>query len=220
MDLLTVVKTELESIADTSRATQMQAYLRDLFPFYGVMAKPRRVIFNKMVKVVGVPTNVLEMAKSFFQEEQRELHVCGQELLVKGKKQWDDLRLKDFEWFIVNKSWWDTVDYLASNVVGMFMLKHAEDADFSTLDAWNASDNLWLQRTSILFQLKYKDKTDVDLLTKYIEPHIEQKEFFIKKAIGWALREYSKTDPQWVEEFVLSHSLQALSKKEAMRLID
>lgn len=197
----------------------MKAYMRDQFAYYGVMAKERRSIFQNMLKVVGLPEDVFVMAKKCFMQEQRELHMCGQELLVKGKKQWAEHRLKDFEWFIVNKSWWDTVDHLASNVVGPFMSKHGNDADRATLDSWNRSENMWLQRTSILFQLKYKERTDVDLLSKYIEPHLEQKEFFIKKAIGWALREYSRTDPQWVEDFVATHSLQALSEKEAMRLI-
>lgn len=219
MDLVTVLKEEFEQMADSERAAKMQAYMRDLFPFYGVMATERRTVFNQMVKVVGVPDNVITEAKKFFEQDKRELHVCGQELLVKGKKQWKDLRLKDLEWFIVNKSWWDTVDYLASNVVGMFMLKFGNAEDRALLDSWNTSENMWLQRTSIIYQLKYKDKTDTKLLSKYIEPHRYQKEFFIRKAIGWALREYSKVDPEWVEDYIQTHELQPLSFKEASRLL-
>jgi 3-methyladenine DNA glycosylase AlkD len=87
------------------------------------------------------------------------------------------------------------------------------------VDQWIASDNMWLQRCPILFQLKYKEHLDTELLSHVIESLIPSEEFFINKAIGWVLRQYSRTNPQWVTAFVASHELSALSQKEALRLM-
>jgi len=140
-------------------------------------------------------------------------------LLFKAKKQWTSNSIKDFEWFITTRSWWDTEDYIASDVVGEFCKKHDEFIWKPVITEWAGSNNMWLQRTAILYQLKYRKNTDTHWLSQVIEMHAHQTEFFIKKAIGWALREYSKTDAVWVKDFVTSHDLQALSVKEGMRLI-
>ena len=102
---------------------------------------------------------------------------------------------------ILNKSWWDTVDYIASNLVGVHFQKYP-DLMYPVTEKWMNSGNIWLQRTSLLFQLKYKKKTDVMLMTNYIQQLQGSKEFFINKAIGWILREYSKTDGDWVRDYV------------------
>ena len=107
---------------------------------------------------------------------------------------------------IVNKSWWDTVDYIAANLVGnYFRIYHQQT--HQTMHKWLDSGNIWLQRTTLIFQLKYKENTDVDLLTRHILALKDSKAFFIRKAIGLALKEYSKTNPDWVREFVDKTSL-------------
>lgn len=128
-------------------------------------------------------------------------------------------RIDLYEYLIVNKSWWDTIDYSASNLVGVHFQKFPELIQPYT-EKWMDSGNMWLQRTSLLFQLKYKKATDLELLTDYIHQLQGSKEFFINKAIGWILREYSKTNAAWVVDFVNSNQLAPLSHREALKWLN
>jgi 3-methyladenine DNA glycosylase AlkD len=123
-----------------------------------------------------------------------------------------------FESLITTKSWWDTVDYLASHTMGDHLARHPELIPEYT-ERWITSDDLWLRRTAILYQLRYKQKTDAGRLFEYISRCKDEKEFFIRKAIGWALREYSKTDEQSVREFVAVSRLSPLSEREALKYV-
>jgi 3-methyladenine DNA glycosylase AlkD len=120
---------------------------------------------------------------------------------------------------ITSKSWWDTVDELAAHVVGPIVF--ADRAQASVMDAWSTHDNMWLIRTAILHQLGYREATDTTRLFRYCSIQAEHRDFFVRKAIGWALREYSKTDPVAVSEFthVNQARLSGLSRREALRLI-
>ena len=115
---------------------------------------------------------------------------------------------------ITEKSWWDTVDALATKVVGPLCMKYP-DIRHKEIQHFSESGNIWLIRTAILFQLKYKDKTDTKLLSGLIQKHSETGEFFVDKAIGWVLRQYAKTDAKWVLEFLNTHTLAPLSTREA-----
>ncbi|MFT6151359.1 MAG: 3-methyladenine DNA glycosylase AlkD [Flavobacteriales bacterium] len=119
---------------------------------------------------------------------------------------------------ITNKSWWDTVDLITTNLVGNYFKLFPEQI-IPITKIWMESDNIWLQRTCLIFQLKYKEEIDTDLLTDYILQLKDTKEFFINKAIGWILREYTRTNPEWVIDFVNKHELSNLSKREALKLI-
>ncbi|MCK5077528.1 MAG: DNA alkylation repair protein, partial [Calditrichia bacterium] len=114
------------------------------------------------------------------------------------------------------KSWWDTVDFIATNLVGPLFEKYSE-LIIPYTKKWMDSGNIWLQRTSILFQLKYKEKTDFKLIIGFIQQCSSSNEFFIQKAIGWILREYSKTDASTVIEFVKNNKLAPLSEREALK---
>ena len=116
---------------------------------------------------------------------------------------------------IVHKSWWDTVDATAK-YVGVFFKKHPHLTKPTTL-RWITSDNRWLQRMAIIFQLAYKKETDVDLLFEYVLRKADSEEFFIQKAIGWALRQYAKIDAAEVKRFVEVTDLKPLSKREALK---
>jgi 3-methyladenine DNA glycosylase AlkD len=120
---------------------------------------------------------------------------------------------------ITTKPWWDTVDTLADHVVGMIVARHPEAV--STMDSWLLDDNLWLARTALLHQLTYRDRTDVDRLFRYCLARADHKDFFIRKAIGWALRQYAWTDPEPVRAFVEEHRavLSPLSVREALKNI-
>jgi 3-methyladenine DNA glycosylase AlkD len=117
---------------------------------------------------------------------------------------------------VTTKSWWDTVDSLAKNGAGGLVLRYPELA--GTMDRWVESENMWLRRTAILHQLGFKERTGADRLFRYCELRAHEQEFFIRKAIGWALREYSKVDADAVRRFVADHdaALSGLSKREAL----
>ena len=125
--------------------------------------------------------------------------------------------LDRIEGLITNKSWWDSMDSI-SPIVGYICLKYPNIKE-EVIDSWIFSDNIWLKRVSILFQLKYKEKTDREFLAKAIVNNSNTSEFFVNKAIGWALREYSKTDKNWVRDFIKNNELSQLSIKEGSKYI-
>jgi 3-methyladenine DNA glycosylase AlkD len=120
---------------------------------------------------------------------------------------------------VVSKSWWDTVDTLAAHTAGPLVAAHP--GLLSTMDAWITDEHMWLVRTAILHQLTYKTRTDAGRLFRYCAAQASHRDFFIRKAIGWALREYSRTDPTAVRSFVDSHrdTLSPLSVREALKRV-
>ena len=123
-----------------------------------------------------------------------------------------------FEFLITTKSWWDSIDLISGNYLGKFLIKYPEIFE-ETVVCFSKSENMWLNRAAIICQLSYRERTNTDLLEGAIVPHLESKEFFHQKAIGWALRQYGKTNPQWVKDFVASHTLKPLSRREVLRLL-
>jgi 3-methyladenine DNA glycosylase AlkD len=145
------------------------------------------------------------------------LHYFAIELLGHHKKIWSIKTIPLIEWMITHQSWWDSVDSTNTHVISKFFLLHPEHIKAYT-SKWNQSSNKWLIRMSILFQLTYKTKTDTNLLSKYIENSQLHEDFFVRKAIGWALRAYAYTNKKWVIQFVKAHPLlNNLSKKEALK---
>ncbi|MBD78373.1 MAG: DNA alkylation repair protein [Crocinitomicaceae bacterium] len=214
------LKEVLISNGDQENADSMAAYLKDQFQFYGIKQTPRRTLFNQFVKEYGLPeyANLGQCIRWLYDQPQREYHYCAMELVLKLKRQWDDEVLKHASYLIATNSWWDTVDLIASNIVGAYLKKHPKLVE-PTISMWIESENMWLNRTAILYQLKYKEETSTSWLTQSILPHIDSNEFFHQKAIGWALRQYSKFNPQWVIEFADNHDLKPLSRREALRLV-
>jgi 3-methyladenine DNA glycosylase AlkD len=125
----------------------------------------------------------------------------------------------DLEFYITEKSWWDSVDSIVPSSLGSYFIKYPEQIEHY-IPKWVNSNNIWLQRAAILFQLKYKNKTDVIMLFSIVEQLKGGKEFFVNKAIGWALREYSKTNPLLISDFVLNQKLSNLSQREALKIIN
>ena len=144
------------------------------------------------------------------------MYIC---FVFKYVKQFEKVDMPLFEYMITTKSWWDTVDFIAYKICGAYFKKFPEDIP-KYVDKWLDSGNMWLQRTAILFQLKYKEELDTEVLHYCISRLTGSKEFFINKAIGWILREYSRTNPVWVKNYVATHELAPLSAREAIRLMD
>ena len=196
-----------------------KAYLLNQFEFYGIKTPLRRQLCKAFYKTHPIKdhTELSKLIKECFNEPQRELHYFAIELLGHHKKIWSIKTIPLIEWMITHQSWWDSVDSTNTHVISKFFLLHPEHIEACT-SKWNQSSNKWLIRMSILFQLTYKTKTNTNLLSRYIENSQLHEDFFVRKAIGWALRAYANTNKKWVTQFVKDHpSLSNLSKREALK---
>jgi 3-methyladenine DNA glycosylase AlkD len=202
-------------------AAAMEKYMRNQFPFLGIKTPERRELVKNFLKENGVPAKegIRIVLNSLWELPEREYQYAGLDILNKAKKSFEKEHITLVEWLITHKSWWDTVDALASKSAG-YLLQTYPDLIPVYAERWIESDNMWLQRSALLFQLKYKTATNTDLLFDYIQRCAHSNEFFIQKAIGWVLREYSKTDPEAVKTFIDHHELKPLSKKEGLKYIN
>ena len=204
--------------AHCDRSRQMEQYLKGHFTFFGITTPERKALTQQLLIDSGFPPdNELEhLARELWAQPERELHYLALDLLDRRACE-DSLDwLPLLEYLITHNSWWDTVDRIASRIAGAYFKIHREQARPVT-DKWLRSENQWLQRTCILFQLKYKTQTDEELLYDAIRYCSHSTEFFIQKAIGWVLREYSKTNPSAVRRFIEDHPLAPLSKRVGMK---
>lgn len=206
--------------ADPIAAEPMAKYLRNKFDSFGINSPLRKEISKPFLIKSNLPDSkdVAQIVNELWDQPQRELQYFAIELLKKYARTSTPDWINLYEQLIIKKSWWDSVDGLATWIVGAHFKKFPEQISYYTF-RWMVSENMWLKRTSLIFQLKYKDQTDFELLKAFIIPLSSSKEFFIQKAIGWALRQYSRTDPQAVENFVANQPLSKLSYREALRLI-
>ncbi|HMA60294.1 MAG TPA: DNA alkylation repair protein [Halanaerobiales bacterium] len=219
-DYIKKVKEVFEQNKDEDKAVQMEKYMRNKFEFYGIQAKERRELSKKLQKIKNRPPHaqLSQVIIKLWSADQRELQYFAMELFERYK---NDFRIGDIKlmvYMIENKSWWDTVDFIAKKLVGEYFKEYPQFRD-EFINKWLTSNNIWLQRTSLLFQLAYKKDTDETLLFSNIKRLKEIDEFFIQKAIGWSLREYSRTAPKKVEEFINNNKLSNLSSREGMKVI-
>lgn len=209
-----------EAHRNREKAESMERYMKNHFPFLGIQTPERKQLFREVLQNNEVPkaAELPVILHELWALPEREFQMVALTLLDKYRKQLNETHLPLLEELITTKSWWDSVDMLASHFVGLILAAHPHLIE-PYVQKWMASDNMWLQRTCLLFQLKYKEKTDTKLLFSLIEQLSHSKEFFIQKAIGWVLREYAKTNPEAVWEFVQTHHLAPLSKREAIKHI-
>ncbi len=212
------VKAALEPLANSGNAQQMQAYMRNKFQFYGIKSMPRREVLKPLFSASQLPE--IEVLPTVTRElwllAERELQLVAVDLLIKRKKQLPVSFLAEIEWFITTKSWWDTVDLLASHIVAALFINYPTQT-LAYIMRWRHSDNIWLRRTTLIYQLKFKQQTDQKLLFEIIKENQTDNEFFIQKAIGWALREYSKTNANAVISFIELQQIQGLAKREGLK---
>ncbi len=201
-------------------AGKMKAYMRNQFEFLGIRTPERKTILREFLKEHGTPTSeeYQEVVQELWQQPEREYQYIALALLEKRKKYLNPADLELVEKLVVQKSWWDTIDTIASHLVGALGKVYPnETAEY--LEKWIHTNNIWLNRTAILYQLGYKQNTNEERLFSYITKHKQSKEFFIQKAIGWALREYSKTAPDSVKAFIEKENLAPLSTREGLKHI-
>ena len=201
------------------KAGFMAAYMKDRFPFLGIARPERAALARNFLRGARKAAAVdWALVDRLWGLPEREFQYLAVDYLAaaKGRVAADDIgRLAGL---VTAKSWWDTVDALATVVVGDLCARHPELVG-GHMVGWSAGANIWLARTAILFQLKYKEKTDTEVLGLIIRNTCGTKEFFLNKAIGWALREYSKTDREWVAAFIAGHRLHTLSVREGSKYL-
>lgn len=204
--------------ANTENAIKMKQYMRNKFEYYGIKSPERKAILKIFFAENDLPAfeELNEIADELFRLPEREFQYFAIELVGKYKKQWTEETLKLFEKMSVTKSWWDSVDYIKSVCFKPYFLKFP-DKRYEITQRWIDSENIWLQRLSIIYQLGYKDKTDTELLRRNILQLNESEEFFVQKAIGWALRDYARVDAEFTKRFVAENSLKPLSNREALK---
>jgi 3-methyladenine DNA glycosylase AlkD len=214
-----LVYNALQAQGDPERAQQQMRYMRHQFEFFG-LGMPRWMAIAKQIHAEeGIPDggNLKTLVRLCFDDDHREMHYFALETVQKTLKKQDPEFIYFLEELICTCSWWDSVDWLAK-LVGIHFKSHPALIQAVTA-RWMASGNIWLQRVSIIFQLSYKEKTDAELMFGYIRRLALSKEFFIQKAAGWALRQYSRTNPIAVAHFVATTQLAPLTKREALRLL-
>jgi hypothetical protein len=206
--------------ADAYQAERMKAYMRNLFDFYGLQKDKRADLASPFLKslINSSEDNINEVVKFLWKQPQRECQYVAMEYIFKMHKKWTPETLQLFEYMIAEKSWWDTVDFIASSLVGKLLQKYPA-LILSSVERWDADKSFWFHRTTMIFQLKYAAKTDQYLLFAQCEKYVHSKEFFIQKALGWSLRQYSKFNPEAVRKFVQDHQLSTVSLREAKKYL-
>ncbi len=211
---------EFQKNSDPNIAKGQKQYLKDQFECYGLKTPFRRQLQKPFLEKAYLPSqqDLVQIVKRLWQKPQREFHYFAQELTYKYHKKVQPQDIILYEFMITHQSWWDTVDFIATKLVSNYFKVYPDQIPIY-IERWNTSSHLWLQRTAIIFQLHYKKDVDTHLLQDIILKHLGSREFFINKAIGWMLRNYSRTNPEWVIDFVDTHELHPLSKREALRLL-
>lgn len=209
----------LEPLSNEEAANKMKKYMRNQFEYLGIAAPVRRDVFKSFFQEnASIKEIDREFIRACWESDYRELQYAAIDYLYYVSKllSSDDLLL--IKELIVKKSWWDTIDSM-SKLVGQMI--QADATLKVTMLAWSMDDNLWVRRMAIIHQLQFKTNMDTALLASIILNNVDHTDFFIRKAIGWILRDYSKTDANWVREFINMHQsqLSALSMREGSKYI-
>ncbi len=217
---ISALETEFKANLDTQIAIKQKAYLRNQFEFFGLTTAKRRELQAPFLVKAYLPSKQEQdnIVKALWLKPERDYQLFAQELMFKYIKQFEEKDIVLLEYMVSHKSWWDTVDFIAYKLMGAYF-KAFPNQRKTYVKKWLKSGNIWLQRSALLFQLKYKNDLDTELLTFGIHALLGSKEFFINKAIGWVLRDYSRVNPEWVQQFADKTELSTLSKKEALRLM-
>jgi len=222
MALLETLRARLQAIADPARAPGMQAYMKSEMPYLGVSAVPLRAVCKQLFADLRFTSSAAWQAEvlaiwrgaKFREELYAAIELSG----VRAARAFQRIdALGMYEEMVVSGAWWDIVDVLASGRLGT-ILQNDRVAMTSAMLAWAVDDDMWKRRSAILCQLHARRETDLDLLYACIAPSIASKQFFLRKAIGWALRQHAWTDADEVVRYVAEHpELSALSKREALK---
>ncbi|WP_297820428.1 DNA alkylation repair protein [uncultured Lactobacillus sp.] len=212
------LKKRFENNKDLDTARHMKAYMRNQFDFYGYQAARRKQVYHQDLllekKDKKINWKLLDQA---WQDKYREFQYFGCDYLISMQKFLEYKDLEKIKVYVTTKSWWDTTDSLIKPI-GKLGLRDKRVNELML--EWSKQDNIWLVRVAIEHQLLRKEKTNTQLLAQIIANNTSSDEFFINKAIGWALRDYSKTNPSWVKKFISDHpEMSDFSVKQASRYL-
>ncbi|HYD11514.1 MAG TPA: DNA alkylation repair protein [Allosphingosinicella sp.] len=223
--LAETLRAGLAAVADPNRAPGMQAYMKSAMPYLGVSAVPLRQVCKAVFKDRSWPDStawqkdVLALWRGATHREERyaAIELSGVRA-ARAFQRMDALGM--YEEMIVTGAWWDIVDWIAGHRLWA-ILENDRPAMRRTMLGWSRDPDMWKRRSAILCQLRARQKTDLDLLYACIEPSLDSKHFFLRKAIGWALRQYAWTDPEEVRRYVAANEdrLSGLSRREALKNI-
>ncbi len=212
------LRRQLMDVAVSTDAAPMAAYMKQVAPFLGVKAVVRRQVVRQWWAelALGSAQDVVTVAQQLIAEPEREFHYAAADTCAYGLRWLDaDFVAQSAASFLCHVPWWDTVDLWGSDVINPLCVRFDNT---TTLWRWNASDNRWLIRASIQHQRGRKSAYDVDLVLAMCAPHVANPEFFVAKAIGWALRDMAKWYPTPIRQFVESHpQLSTVARTEALR---
>jgi len=217
--VLTRLTSLYEPARDEVRAAAMARYMRGAFPFLGIPAPRQRLLARQAIGTLPRPTeaDLAAVAAACWARPEREYQYFACGYLRRYVRLCSAEFAATVQELITEKSWWDTVDPLAANVVGGLVARHPRLT--ALMDDWALADDRWLIRTALLYQLHYRENTDEKRLFRYCTEQSGHPDFFVRKAIGWVLREYAKTDPGAVRRYVAAHRgrMSALSAREALK---
>jgi len=215
------LKALLAAHAHPDQAGPMKRYMRDQFDYLGIKGPEMDATLKAYYSAHGLPplADLDQVLRDLWALPQREYQYTAVGLLSRFASDLPAGFIETLEYLIVTRSWWDTVDSVATGALGIHFKRYPA-VRTRTLARWRKSGNFWLRRACILFQLNYKSQTDFPLLCDIICENLGSREFFINKAIGWALRQYTRIDPEAVRRFVASTPLAPLSAREALKWLD
>jgi 3-methyladenine DNA glycosylase AlkD len=226
-DLVRLVRQRLADEADPARAEPMRAYMKSSMPYRGVTAQPLRVLCREVYGAHPLPDRAAWERgvrtlwdEAAYREERYAATALAAHRLYRVHQ--DPATLALYRHLVVSGAWWDHVDTLATHHVGGLLAAYPLEVT-PVMRSWAVDDDLWLRRTAILCQLARKAGTDEELLRDVLEANLEDslhgREFFVRKAVGWALRQHARVDPDWVRAFVTEHAprLSGLSRREALK---
>jgi len=217
-EVVSITKQTFKNAGNKKVAQGAANYMKNIAPFIGISSPKRRALTKKAWQNLSVPAEkeLIEAAKLFWKLPQREFQYAACDLIGKYIGICTPKTLDQITMLIKSKSWWDSVDLLGTLVISPLTLKYPETR--KTINKWNNSKNIWLIRCAIQHQRGHKEKTDVDYVLKICQKHINNPEFFVAKAIGWALRDFAKINPKKVKEFLKKNpSMSIISKREALK---
>ncbi|WP_418234855.1 DNA alkylation repair protein [Brachyspira pulli] len=215
------ISEEFEKLKNEKEAVFMAKYMKNNFEFLGIHSKERKEAEKKVFKTIPKDEKDFidfNFTDKCYDNKYREFQYAAVDYLILKKKYLNKSHIEKLKGYALTKSWWDSIDFL-DRIIGDIALR--DESVNNILLEWSLSDNIWLRRIAIDHQLLRKDKTNTELLEKIIINNLNNKEFFINKAIGWSLRDYSKTNPDWVRDFIERHkgNMANLSIKEASKYI-
>lgn len=221
MNFIEELEQNLRQKSNRETAIPMENYMKNNFSFLGIKTEERRAIFKECCDKhkQEIKSDFRTITWELFNKKEREFHISAIDLIckeIKKKFVLNDIQL--IENLIITNSLWDSVDVVAKYLLGGYLQQFPNET-LKVIERFSNSNTMWLNRSAIIFQLSYKEKTNFDLLKSECEKHKYSTEFFIQKAIGWALRDYSRFNPSGVTEYVNSTNLKPLSKREALRNI-